>query len=263
MAATALVREVLRRVSVLLQDSVPQFNRWSETELVDWLGDAEMAITKFLPAACSRIDAIKLKPGTLQSIEEIAPADCIQADGTLPVATLRGVQLLRAWCNMGADGQTPGAAIRVIDGDSLDTLDPSWHTVKKTVVRSYFYDPATPLHFHVTPGAHATTPVWARIAWIAQPAKIPNTGTPEAPLYAADGASTLRISLADQYVDDLVNYVVARANMKDTQWADGNKAAAFTNLFTGSLNAKVASLTGSSPNLTRLPFAPDPVGVAK
>ena len=68
--------------------------------------------------------------------------------------------------------------------------------------------------------------------------------------------------MSDEYIDDLVNYIVARANMKPVEWADGNKAAYFTSLFTGSLNAKVVAVTGNNPNLTRLPFAPEPVGRA-
>ena len=72
MASTVLVRDLIRRVSVLLQDTAPQFERWPEQELVDWLNDAQVAITKFLPAACARVDAIRLKPGTRQSIETIA-----------------------------------------------------------------------------------------------------------------------------------------------------------------------------------------------
>ena len=50
--------------------------------------------------------------------------------------------------------------------------------------------------------------------------------------------------------------------MKDAEWADGNKATYFANLFLGSLNAKVQVLTGTNPNLKRLPMAPEPIGAA-
>lgn len=263
MASTVLVKDVLWRVAVLLQDVTPQYQRWPEHELVDWLNDAQVAITKFLPAACSRVDAVKLKPGTRQSIEVIAAADCKPGDGSTPLVPIYGTQVLDAIRNMGADGLTPGLAIRVVDRDILDTQNPTWHTDIKTVVRSFMYDPRMPRYFYVTPGVHASTPVWVEIAYTAQPIKIANTGTVGSELYALTGGSTLPISIADEHIDDLVNYVVARANMKPVDWADGNKASAFTAMFTGSLNAKVTAITGNNPNLTRLPFAPEPIGAAK
>ena len=263
MTGTVLVREVLWRASVVLNDSAPQFQRWNERELVDWLNDGQMAITKYLPAACSRIDSIKLRPGTLQSIETIAPADCKPGDGSTPSQPIKGIQFLRAICNTGADGATPGMAVRVVKAEILDSQSPDWHSIAKTVVRSFVYDPLTPRYFHVTPGAHASTPVWLRVAYIAQPALIPNTGTTESPLYAREGSSALPIGISDEYVDDLVNYIVSRANMKDVEWADGNKAQSFAALFMSSLNAKIAVITGTNPNLQQLPFAPTPLAQAK
>lgn len=264
MAGTILVRECLRRVSILLQDISPQFIAFPERELVDALNDAHLAIAKFLPAAGARNDAIKLRPGTLQSIEQIAAADCKPGDGSVPVQPVRGVSLLGLSRNMGTDGLTPGRVVRVIDQEVLDLQDPDWHLSSraKTAVQCYSFDPQLPLYFNVTPPVHASTPVWVQAQYTAQPLRIPNTGIPGSELYLADGASTETIKLRDEFNDDLVNYTVARANMKDSEWADANKAAYFTNLFLGSLNAKVAVSTGTNPNLKRLPFAPEPIGAA-
>ena len=44
--------------------------------------------------------------------------------------------------------------------------------------------------------------------------------------------------------------------------ADANKAALDTGLFTSSLNAKVAVITGHNPNLKQLPLAPEPLPAA-
>lgn len=264
MASTVLVKEVLRRVAVLLQDASPQFQRWTEREQVDWLNDAQVAITKFLPAACSRIDAIKLKPGTRQSIETIAGVDCKPGDGSTPGQPIYGTQVLDVIRNMGADGATPGRAIRAVDRDILDSQSPDWHTVAKPYVSSYMYDPRMPRYFYVTPGVQASGGnVWAEVAYTAQPLRIDNSAATGSEQYRFDGTSTATISIADEHIDDLVNYVVARANMKDAEWADGNKASAFSQLFVSSLNAKVTALTGNNPNLTRLPFAPEPLGAAK
>jgi hypothetical protein len=263
MASTVLVREALWRASTMLQDFNPQFHRNSERDMVDCANDAQSAITKFLPSACSRIDSILLKPGTLQSIELILAASCKPGDGSTPTDAILGTLLLDPICNMGVDGTTPGRTVRVIDGKTLNMNNPDWHTASGTVIKSVVYDPATPRYFHVTPGAHASTAVWLRIAYTAQPLKIPNTGVAGAEIYAWAGDSTETLTIADEFLDDIVNYIVARMSMKPVDWADANKGAAFAAMFTGSLNAKVAAITGYNPNLQFLPFAAAPVGAAK
>lgn len=264
MPGTILVREALRRVSKLLQDISPQFIKYPEQEAVDALNDAHLAIAKFLPSAASRNDAIKLRPGTLQSIETIAFADCKPGDGSTPTQNILGVGLLGITRNMGADGLTPGRVVRIVDQEMLDLQDPDWHLASraKTAIQCFTFNPLLPLYFSVTPPVHASTAVWAQVQYNAQPLRIPNTGAPSSELYLADGTNAETIKIRDEFIDDLVNYVVARANMKEAEWADGNKATYFTNLFLGSLNAKVAASTGTNPNLKRLPFAPEPIGQA-
>jgi hypothetical protein len=167
---------------------------------------------------------------------------------------------------MGATGTTPGKPIRPItDGrELLDTINPNWHTDAGTEISNYLFDPRMPRHFHVTPGAHATTPVWVRVAYVAAPLLIPNTGTPGAELYATSGASTTAISVHDEHVDDLVNYTCARLLMKNAQYSasTGMSAEAYGGLFTGSINAKAVAIMGYNPNLKHLPFAPSPMGAA-
>lgn len=261
MARTALVRDVLWRVSVLLQDMVPQFQRWPERETVLWLDDAQMAVWKFLPLSASRIDTIKLKPGTLQSIESIAAADCKPGDGSTPTAAVLGTQFLRMLNNMGADGLTLGKAIRLTSREMMDAQNPDWHTVSRGFVESFMYDPDTPRYFWVTPGNTGYS--WARVAYTAQPTKTPNTGTPGSEIYKYDGTNALTISIGDEHVDDIVNYIVARAFMRNSQNAgDSQKVAQFAGLFLQSINSKVAAITGNNPNLQKLPFAPEPIGQA-
>jgi hypothetical protein len=242
----------------------PQFNRWPEQELVNWLNDAQLAITKYLPASCARVDTIKLKTGSRQSIEVIQAADCKPGDGSTPVNPIYGVQPLDFICNMGTDGLTPGAAIPPpVDRRILDTQRANWHAVAGPVVYQIVYNPATPLYFFVQPAAPAVNPPWIMLGYIAKPAGIPNTGAPGSELYTFAGSSTLVISVDDVYLDDLVDYVCARAYTKNAEFAgNDSKAAFFTNRFLGSLNLRVTSLTGQNPNLKRLPFAPEPVGAA-
>ena len=264
MASTVLVREVIRRVSVLLQDTSPQFERWPEQELVDWLNDAQVAITKFLPAACSRVDAIRLKPGTRQSIETIAAADCLPGDGSTPAGPIHGTLVLDVIRGMGPDGMTPGLPVRAGSRQIKDTQTPNWHTVTGPQPRTYMFDPRFPRVIYVAPAVPASPApaVWVEVAYTAQPVRIPNTGLAGAELYASGGTSTTPISISDEHVDDLTNYVTARAYLKATEYADANKAALYTGLFTSSLNAKVAVITGHNPNLKQLPLAPEPLAAA-
>lgn len=263
MARTTTVREVLYRVSVLQQDVVPQFQRWPEAQTVMWLDDAQMAVWKFLPLAASRIDAIKLKPGTLQSIESIAVVDCKPGVGGAPTQPVLGTQLIHLVNNMGADGLTPGRAIRLTSREQMDAQSPDWHTVAKPAVECFMFEPETPRNFYVTPGVTASPDVWVRLAYTAQPAKIPNTGVPGAELYKYDGTNAQLISIGDEHIDDLVNYVMARSWMRNSQNAgEPQKAAQFAGMFLQSINSKVAAVVGNSPNLKKLPFAPEPVGQA-
>lgn len=263
MTGTILIKDAVWRISGLLNDVSPQFVRWPEKEIVNYINDAHLAITKFLPAACSRVDAIKLVPGTRQSIENIPAANCKPGDGSTPTVPILGSMLLDVIRNMGADGMTPGNSIRLLtDGRSvLDTMKPNWHTLTSDTVSNFMYDPRTPRYFYISPGA-GIAPQWVEVAYTAQPIAIPNTGTAGSELYLFDGANTTKISIADEHIDDIVNYACARCYMKNAQFGSGVNAAAFSALFTGSLNAKVIALTGNNPNLKRLPFAPEPIGEA-
>jgi hypothetical protein len=256
-ASTILVKDAIYRVCVILQDVVPQFNFWPERELVQWMNDAQAAITKFLPSACARIDAIKLKPGTRQSIEKILAAECKPGDGTTPTLPIYGKMIVDGgFRNMGVDGLTPGPVARLIDREVKDSQSPNWHSVVGAgVVNSIIYNPETPRFFYVSPAVSPTVATWLELPYTAQPLQILNTGTPGAERYLSEGASTDLITIDDEYLEDIVNYTVARAHMKSAKYGDPSKAVAYTSMFTSSLNAKVSALTGNSPKLTLLPMA--------
>jgi hypothetical protein len=262
MAATILAKDVLRRVSVQLTDapnSAGQFVRWTEQELVDWLNDGQRVIAKYLPQACSRIDAIKLSAGTRQSIEKILAANIKTGDGTV-ATTQYGKSLLDVIRNMGADGLSPGRAVRVVERETLDASSPKWHTeVTDTEVTEYTFDPRTPKFFYVSPGVKAAAALWVELSYLANPTDVP---------YVADsmrlaGGSLVPISIDDQYVDDLVNYMLARGHMKEAEVAgNAQLAAGFVSMFTSSINAQSQVLNGVNPNLKSLPMNATPIGQA-
>lgn len=253
MASTALVKNVLWLIGVQLQDTEPQFAYWWERELVDWLNAGQDAIAKYLPSAVSRVDSIRLKPGTRQSIAVIQAADCKLLDGSSPTQPVYGKQLLNPRRNMGANGQTPGDAIRLVERDIKDSLQPGWHSETGSFVREMVYDAQTPREFYVSPGVPANRSVWMELAYTAAPFAIPNTALRGSEAYLVAGSSTQTITVDDEFVDDLVNYVCARAHLKETKFSDRNKFGVHQSLFLSQLNAKAQAVTGNNPNLTVLP----------
>lgn len=257
MAATILAKDALWRVSSQLTDAAPQFTRWTERELVNWLNDAQKAVAKFLPPSCARIDSIQLANGTKQSIDTITAARILNGDGSTSV-DVYGKMLLDVIRNMGSDGATPGRAIRVVSRDVLDVATPNWHSSTGSPVTEYVFDPRNPTVFYVTPGVSGTS--WVEIAWIVSPTEIAYS----AGSMLVGGGSTVKLSIDDQYIDDLVNYILARAHMKEAE-VSGNYqlASAHSNLFTASINAQAKAITGVNPNLQALPFTPAVPGAAR
>jgi len=261
MAATILVRDVFKQASTLLQDTDPQFQRQPESEMVDFLNDGALFVASLLPMANARIDTIKLQPGTLQSIDTVQAADVIPGDGVPLEGALQGIQVLRVLCNMGSTGLVAGKAIRVVPAELKDAMNLSWRgMVGSNSIDQVCIDPGTPKHFENYPAVQG--PTWARIAWNVQPRRLTYTGTVEVPQYGMNGSNTTRIPLSDEYANVLVNWIVARSNMRETEWADRNKGDYFASMVLNWLNAKVAAITGTNPNLKMLPFQPQPVGQA-
>lgn len=246
----------------MLLDTRPQFTRWLELELVMWLNDAQRAIAKYLPGASSLVASMKLAPNTTrQSIAAIPAASLILADGTTPPAFTRCTMLLDVVRNMGADGLTAGAPIRCVPDELMDGIDPNWHnTLGAGSIDHFTYDPRVPVMFYVAPRVSDSIVTWAEVVLAAIPVDVPMSGLPR---YGYSLADATVISIGDQYLDDLLNYVMARAHMKDSSFANADKAQMHTQLFVASINTQAQVMTGENPNLSFLPFAPSPLGVAR
>lgn len=256
--ATILVREVLERASMLLDDNDPQFLRWTERELVAWLNDGARALAKWIPPAVARVDIVKLVAGSSrQSIADIPAASILPGDGSTAVR-VQGVQLFSAIRNMGSDGLTPGKAISVIDREALDATMPNWHAMTGDAVENIITDPRTPSVFWVYPAPSSAR--WVELSYLPLPQKVSIT-TPGQ--FIATGSDSTVIPVSDAYADDLLHYMVGRAYLSKADLAEGQAmASAYTQLFVATINAQVTALTGNNPNLSMLPIAPTPAGRA-
>lgn len=253
MASTILVKDVIWRIAVALQDTMPQFARWDERELVNWLNDGQATICRYLPFANARIDAIKLAPGNVQSIAAINPSSCKPSGGAVQATTVYGLQALRPLRNMGSDGITPGKIIRVVERDTLDSADPYWMSKTGNAVSAFLYDPQTPKNFLVSPGIPSIGNYWIELSYSAMPDSIPNTAAKGNEAYVYDAYSTQTITIDDEFMPDLVDYVVAQANLKDVTYAEPAKASFHWSRFATSLGTKFKAVTGSNLNLTVMP----------
>ena len=154
---------------------------------------------------------------------------------------------------MGADGLTIGKACNDADRSDLDNFDEDWHTKTGTSVQTYVFDERMPTTFYVSPAVPATPAMYVEIAWTALPKAIPAGGAPGAEVYLASGANAQTITIPDKFVDDIVNYMGARAQMKDAKFAEASKSQLFGSMFANSMVAQSKALTGSNPNVATLP----------
>lgn len=253
MAATTLVKDFLFTVCTTLQDVSPQFTRWPERELVTYTGFGQRAIAKYLPQSCSRVDAIQLPAGTKVDLTKVLAANIKPGDGTTGVDSY-GIALLEVVRNMGSDGLTPGRIVRVVDRYTKDTNDPLWHTRVGTEVREFVFDKTLPRVLYVSPACQNK---WVEVSWMVEPAALlAGSDDPNVPVYGSTPpGSTTKLGVADQYVDDLLNYVVGVALMKGSKLVQNlPKSQAHASLFTASINAQAQVFTGVNPNLKVLPF---------
>jgi hypothetical protein len=251
MASTTLVREFIWRICTTLNDSAPQYVTWLESELVMAINDGQVAICKFVPTACMRIDSIQLKPSTFQSIALIPSVSCKPADGSTPPATVRGRQIAEVECNMTSNGTVEDRAIRLVSRSDLDLSDPDWRKATGALVECYCIDADANDTFQVTPKPTDLSQ-WVRIRYAALPTNVP-AGNDTTPVYAFGGTSTALLAIDDANVDDLFWYVLARANLKDTSVAKPAQVVQAAQMFAASINQQVQAETGINPGLKGLP----------
>ena len=243
MAAPTKVKDILFAVSTQLQDVDPQFERYTQRELVTWLNEGQKAIAKYVPLSCSRVDAIKLVPGTKQSIHKI-PAARVLRDGVNPAEDVYGISVMSIICNMGSDGLTPGKAVRLSDHETMDAFYPNWPAETGTEVVNYLYSPKTPQIFYVIPGVKPDASMWVDVQYTFNPPEVPTSGS-----YGMNGTDATTIGIDESNTDDLVNYILARSYAKDSESSNVAMATMYGNQFVSSINAQATAITGVNPNL--------------
>lgn len=188
--------DIVSRASTTLFDETNV--RWSTSELLEYLSDAQKEIVLLKPTAFTKNEAVQLVPGTLQSL----PAG--------------GVELIDIGGNMGLDGQTPGRDISQIDRTALAASRPDWRSsTANLVTRHYIFDDRDPTHFEVYP-PRPNPAGYIQVSFVAEPDDIEDENS--------------AIGLSEIYDTPLYYLVLSRAFTKSTGTQDFNKAASYLNI---------------------------------
>lgn len=203
-----LASDIITRASTTLFDTTGV--RWAQPEMLNNITDAMRQIVLLRPDANSITASVQLVTGTKQAIPNGS-----STQDPAGVSTPAGIRFLRATRNMGADGKTPGKAIRECSRVALDNEIPDWHTATPTalLVQHTIFDNIAPRTFYVYPGiANGSTP-YIELVYAGLPAVVT----------AADQV----LSLSDDYINSVLDWVLFRCYAKDASYA-GNMQRAQT-----------------------------------
>jgi hypothetical protein len=201
--------DVIERAQIVLNDNDPAYVRWSKAELFAWLNDAASEVVIRRPSAGAVYGNVALEAGILQKI----PAD--------------GIELLDVTRNVG------GKPVRRTDRQLLDDQRPDWMTSKAGATKHYTFDERTRTTFYVYPPAVAGAQV--EVLYSAPP-----------PLVAEED-DMLQMDRA--YIGPLVSYILYRALAKDSEFANGQIAAAHYQAFEAAFGAFNSVASAVTPNL--------------
>ena len=206
--ATITGDAILAKVRLILIDDAGV--RWSTSELIDWLSDAQRAIIALRPDANTVNETFVCVAGSKQ---------------TLPAEAIRLIKVVR---------NTFGVAVTFVDGSWLDEQDPYWHTdVQTTSIRHYIYDDRDPKTFYVYPPAVPGSPID-----IVYSRSLPDV---------AD--SSLPIDIDDTYANAIFEYILFRCYSKDSDdTVSAAQAQTHHNNFRAALDIITQSDAATSPN---------------
>lgn len=184
------------------------FVRWTRGELIDWLNDAAAEVVIRRPPAYIVNSGFQTTEGPFQQLPEGA------------------IQLIDV-TNCGSRG------VSRIARKLLDDQYPSWRAEPLTDrIRHFMYEETSPTTFRVYPPAKAG--VSLGVIYYATPPKV------------SSESDTLDMDRV--YLSPLVSFVLYRALAKDSEFANGQLAAAHLQAFSEAVGTRNEVATAVSPN---------------
>ena len=218
---------IIDRARLTLQDSSGV--RWTDAELLIYINDAQREVVNIKPEATATHENISLSTGTEQ---------------TLPSGGLRLIKVSRNMSGTASDA-TGSKAIRIVEEDLLNSIEPDWHDPTVTgssahgsIIKNYLFDPDDPKKFYVYPGVASGSNAYVELIYSKLPTDLSSVSS--------------TIDLEDTYGNAILNFVLYRAYLKDAEFA-GNQQRTATHyqLFIGSISGGGNAEAILDPNLDR------------
>ena len=227
---TTLASTIITKVRSQMVDATVPY-RWSDTEFLRYLSDAQRAIVAIDPSANSTVASVQMAVGTRQ---------------TLPSG---GKSLISVIRNMGTTGTQAGRSVRVVMREIMDTQNPDWHSDSPTIeVRNYIYDPSDQTAYYVWPPSNGVG--YLQINYCKIPSEIVSTSA--------------AIELDDTYITPISDFMMYRAHQKNGDFSGGQSVAnAHLQAFMMFMQGLDQGEMNESPNQQLGPFNPKVKGAAK
>jgi hypothetical protein len=229
---TVLASAILAQVDTVLLDTAK--TRWPDAEKLEYLNDGQRQLVLYKPDAFVVNDVYSLVAGTKQGIPDGTNA----FQNAVPATLDEGIALIKVIRNMGTDGLTPGAVIRPVGIDFLDTYNPDWHSESQVAAaKNYIFDDSDPTRFYVSPPNTGTG--YVEVAYSAVPGNVAAVGN--------------AITLRNVYRDALRDYILFRCYDKDAALSplNANRSIEKFNLFVGALGRMDLVRKVISPNMPK------------
>lgn len=216
-----LASDLITRASHVLNDAGV---RWIEAEMLRWLSDAQREVVLHKPEASVVSGAVQLAANLSKQ--------------AIPAAGHRLIDIIR---NMGADGTTPGEAITLVQRETLDAFEPTWHTSTVAAsIKNYVFDSRNPKTYYVYPRPNAA--IYIEAVYSSAPAELANAAA--------------SIALDDIYANAILDFALHRAFLKDAGIPNyAQRATLHYSAFAAALGIKAAIEMKHSPN-SNSPFNP-------
>lgn len=218
---TIAAQSIIRRAVETLQDTTSI--RWPVNELVRYLNDGQREVVLYRPDSMVTNATVDCTAGTKQ---------------TLPTNGAKLIEVVR-----NAAPTSAKKSVRMTNREILDAQTPGWHNISGSVdILHFMYDPRDPKTFYVYPPA--TTSAQLDIVYAAYPTDI--TEPADGALYTA---VTGNISLPDIYGNAILDYILYRAYMKDSEYAgNAQRAQAHYAAFNNALGNEIKATVAVAPN---------------
>lgn len=190
--------------------------KWSRSELLGFVSEAEKQIMVLHPQNNSTVDTIDLAAGCQQAVP------------------IEAHQLVDVYHNVASDNLTPRRAVRMVSRRLMNSYEPGWmYAAQTTEVQNVIFDEQDKRHFWVYPPNNGEGKLNIAYLAVSEP-------------YATE-EDNLRIS--DAYYTAALEFVLFRACSKQAPFSPGpSEASRHFALFTAAMTVKADSEAVNSPN---------------